>query len=209
MSFYALAIAYAIISYCDKTDVEVENLRLQKLLYLAWIEYYKETGKFLFPERFEAWLFGPVIPSVYDRFACYASNPITLYNRPCVDPNPEVWRAIMSTVQDYGKMPLADLTDFVRRADSPWAKVYDTNNRHQEIPYSLIIDYECVGRETGRTGRGARWSFTFETGKDWQPGTYGCDDDCPFRAAVKYNDDGECIYNAETCPFKDHIKKRW
>lgn len=43
----------------------ISNLKLQKLLYFSWLEYYRRNGTPLFEEEFEAWKYGPVVPSVY------------------------------------------------------------------------------------------------------------------------------------------------
>jgi len=39
-----------------------EPVKLQKILYILYIEYLKETDKKLFEDEFEAWVYGPIIP---------------------------------------------------------------------------------------------------------------------------------------------------
>ena len=60
MSYTALEIAKYIISTCSKKNRPISNLKLQKLLYFAWIYYYTKTGNGLFHDDICAWQFGPV-----------------------------------------------------------------------------------------------------------------------------------------------------
>lgn len=46
----------------------VSNLKLQKLLYYAQAWHLALNGRPLFADRLEAWVHGPVVPSVYHRF---------------------------------------------------------------------------------------------------------------------------------------------
>lgn len=202
MSNSVLDIAYNIIHYCNHHNIKIEELRLQKLLYLVWIEYYKQTGKALFSDSFEARDSGPTILNIHIKFAGYSCNTIPLTYGHLV--SAKVMRAITSTVWDYAEMPLGDLTDIVQRKGSPWDKVFDGGKgKNERIPYSLIIELEC----NNSLKRNTRWLFTFETGEDWRPGSYGCNEECPFRTAVRFEND-ECIYTAETCPLKNHIKEQ-
>jgi len=52
------------------------NLRLQKLVYYAQAWYLANYGKPLFTEDFEAWVHGPVIPELYQKYKRYGPNPI-------------------------------------------------------------------------------------------------------------------------------------
>lgn len=65
-----------IVSYCSNKKQPISNLKLQKILYYAWIDYYKRTGNALFLNDICAWQLGPVIPDVYYEFCSYAGTPI-------------------------------------------------------------------------------------------------------------------------------------
>ena len=77
MTYTASDIARYIVSYCFRKRKPVSNLKLQKMLYYMWIEYYKKTKKSLFNDDICAWQFGPVIPDIYYAFCVYAGRPIT------------------------------------------------------------------------------------------------------------------------------------
>lgn len=49
----------------------ITNLKLQKLLFYQQGFWLAEYGEPLFAERVEAWTYGPVVPTVYDRFKGY------------------------------------------------------------------------------------------------------------------------------------------
>jgi uncharacterized phage-associated protein len=53
------------------------NLKIQKLCYYAQAWYLALQDEPLFPERFEAWVHGPVNRALYDRFRSYRWSPIT------------------------------------------------------------------------------------------------------------------------------------
>ena len=63
----ALDVARYIINYSNKKDYHISNLKLQKLLYFTQAYYlaFTDSHKPCFPERIEAWNFGPVVPEVY------------------------------------------------------------------------------------------------------------------------------------------------
>lgn len=72
----AYLIAKYIINYCCDENISVSNLKLQKLLYFAWIRYYKETQKELFDNDICAWQLGPVVPDVYSEYCAFGGKPI-------------------------------------------------------------------------------------------------------------------------------------
>ena len=57
-----IKIAYLVIDYCNKHNIEITNLKLIKLLYFINIEYMlKNNGIPIFEEEFLAWRHGPVL----------------------------------------------------------------------------------------------------------------------------------------------------
>jgi len=62
-------------------NIDVTPMKLQKLIYFTYQSYLKQTGNSLFAERFEAWKYGPVLPSIYHEFKKYGSNTIRAYGK--------------------------------------------------------------------------------------------------------------------------------
>jgi uncharacterized phage-associated protein len=54
----------------------ISNLKLQKLLYYAHAWSLALRGRGLFRDRIEAWVHGPVVPSIYRRFKAYGFRSI-------------------------------------------------------------------------------------------------------------------------------------
>ena len=70
-------LARYIIYYGDIKGTNITMSKLQKLLFFIQKEYIKQTGELLFNEEFEAWEYGPIIPSIY--FAYCANGTLSLY----------------------------------------------------------------------------------------------------------------------------------
>ena len=80
-SITAQAVANYAVDYCAnvrKPSRPISNLQLQKMLFLIQCDYCSATnGDFLFDDDFEAWKYGPVVPSVYREFSIWGGLPIT------------------------------------------------------------------------------------------------------------------------------------
>jgi len=61
---------------CDRSSWQVTHLALQKILYIAQMAYLGEVGARLINATFEAWDYGPVIPSLYHRVKVFGDKPI-------------------------------------------------------------------------------------------------------------------------------------
>ena len=71
--YSAQTIATYIIYRCQKDKQFISNLKLQAMLYFVQYEYLKKEKKPLFSDTIELWEFGPVVPSVYNKFAIWNS----------------------------------------------------------------------------------------------------------------------------------------
>jgi len=72
----ALEVSNFFLKYAAEHGDLLTNLKLQKLVYYAQAWHLALFGKPLFKEDFEAWVHGPVIPSLYRHFKKYGFNPI-------------------------------------------------------------------------------------------------------------------------------------
>lgn len=79
MAYNALDIAKKILAkvnlYADREEF-ISNMKLQKLLYYQQGFHLALFGTPLFDEEIEAWLYGPVVPSVYQHFKKYNNKGI-------------------------------------------------------------------------------------------------------------------------------------
>jgi len=79
--FDATLVSNNILQRAFRDNVSVSPMKLQKILYFAASEYAKRTGKPLLAEDFEAWQYGPVVPSVFHEFKSFSGVPIRSYSR--------------------------------------------------------------------------------------------------------------------------------
>lgn len=143
MVYTALEVAKYIISYCTRQKKPISNLKLQKMLYYAWIDYYKETSRELFLDRIFAWQLGPVVPETYYEFCSYAGKPIAKEyfvkldntDKPVVD----------SIIEKYIPITASALVSRSHEKGKPWDLVYkDGYGNRDEIPFELIKLKECA-----------------------------------------------------------------
>lgn len=66
--YESMDVANYIINKCKEKDYNINNLKLQKLLYYANMYQLKKNGSALIEGSFEKWKFGPVFPKVYFAF---------------------------------------------------------------------------------------------------------------------------------------------
>ena len=76
----ALEVSQYIINYCREKKYCMSNLKLQKVLYYVQAEFLVVTNKPCFKDKIEAWMFGPVVKSVYRNYRVYAGGNIAVGN---------------------------------------------------------------------------------------------------------------------------------
>ncbi|WP_279255398.1 Panacea domain-containing protein [Enterococcus faecalis] len=66
--YLAMYVADYIIDYCNKHDIEINNLKLQKVMYYLQAKSLVETNEPLIDEELQKWKYGPVVPTVYHEY---------------------------------------------------------------------------------------------------------------------------------------------
>ena len=69
--------ANLILDWAEAIAVPITPMKLQKLLYYCHADFLSLYGKPLIDDQFEAWQFGPVMPSVFQEFKQFSGNPIS------------------------------------------------------------------------------------------------------------------------------------
>jgi uncharacterized phage-associated protein len=96
----------------------LSNLKLQKLLYYVQAWHLAVYGRPLFPEKFQAWIHGPVIPEIYRRYEGYQWRNIDEgAERPALDER--TIEFIEEILEEYGPLDARRLEYLTRRED-PW-----------------------------------------------------------------------------------------
>lgn len=142
MAYKAIDVAKYIVSYCNEMNHPISNLKLQKLLYYAWIDFYKETKVYLFEDLICAWQLGPVVPDVYYEFCSYAGIPIPRSYIVDISDNDKL--LINATIDKYSSYTASELVDKTHKKGKPWDLMYKNGaGARSEIPFPMIINLEC------------------------------------------------------------------
>lgn len=133
--------------YIVQTSIEngnpVSNLKLQKMLYYAWVGFYKESGhRYLFKDSLYAWKYGPVVPEVYEEYKRYAGKPI-LRTVPPGDMDHETMMFLNRFINENKDATASQLVNLTHRDGYPWSSVYKEGERYTKIPFETIIGIEC------------------------------------------------------------------
>lgn len=124
-------------------NIDITPMKLQKLIYFVYRDYLQKTGRSLFNERFETWKYGPVVPSVYDKFKNNGSNAIrkyafdngktyTMVNEDSSPIFKGIIESVWNTYKNYDGIVLSSIT---HREGSAWRKAYG-----KKSPYLLDED---------------------------------------------------------------------
>jgi uncharacterized phage-associated protein len=80
-------IAEYFIWLANETGSFISNLKLQKLVYYSQAWYLAIYEQPLFSEDFQAWVHGPVVPELYDRYKRFSWQPIQAEPTPSFSEN--------------------------------------------------------------------------------------------------------------------------
>jgi len=141
--YKAIDIAKYTVTYCNKKEKAISNLKLQKIMYYLWIDYYKKLKKSLFDDEICAWQLGPVVPNVYYEFCSFAGIPILreydIDNISCEDRD-----IINDIIEKYIDQSPSSLVSKTHESGKPWDKIYKGGEGlRNPIPFDLIKELEC------------------------------------------------------------------
>lgn len=138
-------------SIAEKSGWTLSNLSLQKLVYLAQLLHLGETGTPFFPEDFEAWDYGPVVPNLYHDLKMFGAGAVAPYSslRPARDLASKEAQIVNSMANLGSTAKPGQLVSMTHWKDGAWAKVYSKHIRGLTIPKSLIrAEYDARARAT-------------------------------------------------------------
>ena len=138
MAYDAKEVAKLVVNEGIAEDRPVTNLKLQKLLYFMWIDWYKERKEPLFNNRIEAWHYGPVVPDVYFRYRIFAADPIRKVEE-CSIPDSDK-DLMVEILGKYIYRTAGALVEDSHAPNTPWDKVNGAKVLGTEITEGLMID---------------------------------------------------------------------
>lgn len=149
-TYSAITIANAFLKLAQAGGGCITPMKIQKLVYLAHGYSLFFRDKPLIDELFEAWRFGPVLPSLYHVCKTYGSKPITR----CLNDNkgsetetlddPRISEIINFVWNSYGSMEALELSDWTHEKGGPWDNVIEEKGfmyKNQSIDNDLIKKY--------------------------------------------------------------------
>lgn len=124
---------------CKLSEWTLTNLKLQKLLYLCHLYYIGEKEKPLLNEKFEAWTYGPVVPSLYFKLKGFHNRSIqnVFYDVPATL-NTEEILFINNKYPELSSKSSWDLVVMTHLKGGAWEKYFDDNCKYNEIPNADI-----------------------------------------------------------------------
>lgn len=136
--YTANSVSSYVINWCYYHNIDITNLKLQKLLYFLQGNFFRLTGARLIEDDFYAWQLGPVIPHIYEKFAIYSSYSIPRQRLEVIDKNDEY--NIDLILKKYARMNAWQLVEISHNED-PWKYSYYIFGDKAKIPFSSIKEY--------------------------------------------------------------------
>ena len=140
MAYSALEVAdYVLRRQADK-GITLTPMQLIKIVYLCHGWHLGVTREPLINEPVEAWAYGPVVRSVYDKYKKFGSGAI---EAPETSPDIAPDKAeIIDTIADYySQFSGIRLSKLTHLADSPWDVTWRIQGKNAVISDDLIEEY--------------------------------------------------------------------
>ena len=142
MAYKALDIAKKLIFKAQNDEPNggerLTNLKLQKLLYYQQGFHLAFFGTPLFGDTVEAWMYGPVVPSVYNEYSSYGSSSLPEVDSviALTDEEEELFNEVYDSYRDFSAIGLMNRT----HKEKPWASV-SPHDRGTVIPQESMKDF--------------------------------------------------------------------
>ena len=138
----ALSSSMALRRLCELKDWNVTNLEAQKLLYFAHMISLGESEgtRPLVAELFQAWDYGPVLPSAYREVKIFGDKPIKPFlfshRTPITTDFDDVF---VKTLSELGGLSSSKLVAESHWPQGAWAEYYRAGSKGTDIPNSAIL----------------------------------------------------------------------
>lgn len=154
--YHAIAVANYFLEIPNSVDAEMTPMKIQKLVYVSHGWHLGIRGKPLVFDPVEAWMWGPVIRSVYDEFKKFGGNPITelgsmheptkrgtKFYIPRIDEQDQHTRHFLDEVwRVYGVYTGVQLSNLTHEEGTPWHQVW--HNKDGKKRRGVVIQNEII-----------------------------------------------------------------
>lgn len=123
MAYSAIDIANKILAKASNSEADglICNMKLQKMLYYMQGFHLAFFGTPFFNEEIEAWMYGPVVPAVYEAFKLNGNAGISFNEEPLklVKEEESLFNEVYRVYGAYSAIGLMNLT----HSETPWKSV--------------------------------------------------------------------------------------
>ncbi|WP_221797505.1 Panacea domain-containing protein [Oceanobacter mangrovi] len=141
----AVDVSYKLLQLASERGLQLSNLQLQKLLYIAHGYLLAWKNKPMFDDDISAWKYGPVIHGVYEQFREYGASKIPVGEIESGIDDAEVLQALEGTLNLYGDRDAMDLVNLTHQPNTPWYQIYEVQDGKRDqfarIPNDMIKDH--------------------------------------------------------------------
>lgn len=129
--------------------------KLQKLCYYAYSWHLTLTGYRMFEEKFQAWVHGPVAPSLYQEYRHYGWLEIPKQSKipEVIIENEDILETIQEVYDSYGDLT-GDELEALTHEEDPWLiarnGLKDYEPSQEEISDEVIVKYYSTVYEEGQ-----------------------------------------------------------
>lgn len=134
-----------------RDDIELTQLKLMKLIYIAYGWYLAITHNKLFEEPIKAWKHGPVIESIYHEFKHFKRDPIDAHS---IVFDLDTSKTIVPRIQDlkvidvlktvwmgYKDFTAESMVNREHKAGTAWSKVFKENKNETILDEDIKEDF--------------------------------------------------------------------
>jgi uncharacterized phage-associated protein len=135
------------IERANQTESEISNLKLQKLVYYSQAWHLAIHGTPLFEEDFQAWVHGPVVPELYQKYKSFGWQPIKEAASPKL--SEEASSFLNEVADEYFACDAYELEQMTH-VEAPWNRARE--NLPPDAPSNAVIEKEWMKEYYGARG---------------------------------------------------------
>lgn len=141
--YNSITIANRFLELADEQGAKLTPMQLIKMVYIAHGFSLAIFKRPLIDETVEAWRYGPVIPSLYQKLKSYGSGKVSAKIRGMFGRGDEALaeaddELIRIVYNKYGKFSGVQLSHLTHRPGTPWAEAYEPGSYGLDIDDSVI-----------------------------------------------------------------------
>ncbi|MCY4035317.1 MAG: DUF4065 domain-containing protein [Hyphomicrobiales bacterium] len=138
---------------CEISSWTITNLRLQKVLYFAHMFYSGREKKKLIGENFQAWEYGPVLPSLYRHVKQFGKYPIessVFFFQKGLESRDKEFTYLENMYNAMDDLDAGDMINISHWKEGAWYKAYEPGERGRIISQEdIVIEYHARFGESG------------------------------------------------------------